>query len=392
MRIIENEGKLTVYLEGRIDTNNAPQVEKDIFAAIGQDKEKPVTIDAEKLEYISSAGLRVLMKLRKNIGKPLPVINVTRDVYDIFETTGFTELLDVKKAYRKVDVSGMKLMGQGQTGSVYRADEETVIKVFNKGASFDGIISAENNKARKAFISGVPTAIPYDIVKVGDCYGTVYEMLGAKDLVSVITEDRSHLEDYIKLFAKTVREMHGIKADPEKFLPSKAASLQALPMLAPVLDAEEMRKVKEIYENIPERDTFVHGDCHIGNVMLKDGELMFIDLVAAGAGHPIFDMISMYSLFVERANNKAAIAQSPVLRNFTTDEINRIWDTFIRTYLDTDDEALIKKAEYQICGFSAVRRLFAVVFMPGLLSPETIQAMKKQISEYYDNGLEPICF
>lgn len=172
------------------------------------------------------------MKLRKSIDKPLPVINVSRDVYDIFETTGFTELLDIKKAYRKVDVSGLKLMGQGQTGSVYRADEETVIKVFNKGVNFDMIINAENDKARKAFISGVPTAIPYDIVKVGDCYGTVYEMLNAKDLVSVITEDRSHLEDYIKLFAKTVREMHSIKADHEKFLPAKAASLQALPMEA----------------------------------------------------------------------------------------------------------------------------------------------------------------
>jgi hypothetical protein len=119
---------------------------------------------------------------------------------------------------------------------------------------------------------------------------------------------------------------------------------------------------------------------------------MFIDLVAAGSGHPIFDMISMYSLFVERANDKAAIAQSPVLRNFTTGEINRIWNTFIRAYLDTDDEELIKKAEYQIRGFSAVRRLFAVVFMPGLLSPEAIKAMREQISEYYGNGLEPICF
>ena len=391
MRITENEGKLTLYPEGRIDTNNAPQVEKEIFDAIAG-KTSDIVIDAEKLEYISSAGLRVLMKLRKSIGKPLPVINVSRDVYDIFETTGFTELLDIRKAYRKVDVSGMKLIGQGATGSVYRSDDETVIKVFNKDVNFDMIINAENDKARKAFLSGVPTAIPYDIVKVGECYGTVYEMLDAKDLVSVITEDKAHLEDYIRLFAKTVREMHGIKVDTAKFVPAKAASIRSLSLLAPVLDAEEMRKVREIYENIPERDTFTHGDCHIGNVMLRDGELMFIDLVAAGAGHPIFDMVSMYSLFVERANDKAAIAQSPVLRNFTTEEINRIWNTFIRAYLGTDDEALIKKAEYQIRGISAVRRLFAVIFVPGLISPEALQAMKQQISEYYDNGLEPICF
>ncbi len=383
---------LTVLLEGRIDTNNSQQIEKEIFDAIGQNKDKELTLDAEKLEYISSAGLRVLLKIQKSSDKPIPIINVSRDVYDIFETTGFTELLDVKKAYRKVDVSGMRLIGQGATGSVYRADDETVIKVFNKDVNFDMIINAENDKARKAFLSGVPTAIPYDIVKVGDCFGTVYEMLNAKDLVSVITEDKAHLEDYIKLFAKTVREMHSIKVDTGKFVPAKTSSLRSLHLLASVLDEEEMRKVREIYENVPDRDTFTHGDCHIGNVMLKDGELMFIDLVAAGAGHPIFDMVSMYSLFVERANDKAAIAQSPILRNFTTEEINRIWNIFIRAYLDTDDEALIKKAEYQIRGISAVRRLYAVIFVPGLISPEALRAMKQQISDYYDKGLEPICF
>ncbi|MBR1740657.1 MAG: STAS domain-containing protein [Lachnospiraceae bacterium] len=99
MKINEKDGKLTVFLEGRIDTNNAAQTEKEIFDAM-EGKSGDIVIDAEKLEYISSAGLRVLMKLRKSTDKPLPVINVSRDVYDIFETTGFTEILDVKKALR----------------------------------------------------------------------------------------------------------------------------------------------------------------------------------------------------------------------------------------------------------------------------------------------------
>ena len=62
MKTTNENNILTVYLDGRIDTNNAPQVEKEIFDAIGQDNEKQVIFDAEKLEYISSAGLRVLMR------------------------------------------------------------------------------------------------------------------------------------------------------------------------------------------------------------------------------------------------------------------------------------------------------------------------------------------
>lgn len=54
-------------------------------------------IDADKLESISSAGLRVLMKLRKKTDRALTMTNVSPEVYDIFEVTGFTELMDVKK-------------------------------------------------------------------------------------------------------------------------------------------------------------------------------------------------------------------------------------------------------------------------------------------------------
>ena len=391
MTINEKNGKLTICLEGRIDTNNAAQTEKEIFGAVGE-KLEDIIIDAEKLEYISSAGLRVLMKLRKSTNKQFPVINVSRDVYDIFQTTGFTELLDVRKALRRVSIDGMKLIGSGFTGDVYRMDEETVIKVFRPTISFDMVISRENQKARNAFVAGVPTAIPYDIVRVGDCYGTVYEMLDAKDLVSVVAEDKEHIDQHIGNFAKLVKSMHSIKVDPEKFGSVKLESIGALPYLASVLTDEEMKKLRALYESIPDRDTFIHGDCHAGNVMVRDGEMMFIDLGTAGTGHPIFDMGSMHSLFVDRADNDEAIAASPVLRPFTKEEIKRIWSVFIHTYLDTEDAELVAKAERQIEALSIARRLFMVIAIPGSLTPEALAAMKQRLFTLYDSGLGEICF
>ena len=392
MRTTAENNTLTVFLEGRIDTNNAAQAESELFAAAEGANGADIVIDAEKLEYISSAGLRVLMKLRKSINKPLPVINVSRDVYDIFETTGFTELLDVKKALRRVSTDGMKLIGSGFTGDVYRMDDETVIKVFHKNISYDIMISKENQKARNAFLAGVPTAIPYDIVRVGECYGTVYEMLDAKDLVTVAAEDKTRLDEQIAKFARIVKNMHTIRADPSKFEPVKQTSLGALQYLASVLTDEEMKKVRALYESIPDRDTFIHGDCHLGNVMVRDGEMMFIDLGTSGTGHPIFDMGSMYSLFVDRADNDEAIAASPVLRPFTKDEIKKVWSVFIRTYLDTADEELIAKAERQIEAVSLARRLFMVIAMPGALTPEALAAMKQKLFSLYDSGIGEICF
>lgn len=391
MSINEKNDKLEIRLEGRIDSNNAPDVEQEIMNALDSNAGKEPVFDAENLEYISSAGLRVLMKIRKKLNKPVDVINVSRDVYDIFETTGFTDLLNVKKAYRKISIDGLQLLGQGMTGNVYRMDDETVLKVFHPNISFDLLISKENKKARNAFVYGVPTAIPYDIVKVGDCYGIVYEMIKSKDLATVMSEDKSKIEEYMTMFAKTVRQMHSIHVEAGKLDDLKTTSIQALGYFKSVMTDEEIQKVKSVYENIPDSTVFIHGDCHMGNAMLQDGELMFIDLSSGGMGHPIFDMVSMYSIY-ERADNDKARAASPMLRLFSSDEIKKMWDVFIHTYFEGKDDEFIKEAEKQIALFSVTRRLFMYVALPGSLTPEQFNAMKDRVISSVDAGIDPICF
>jgi anti-anti-sigma factor len=97
-------------LSGRVDSSNAGNVEKDIFAEY--EKEGELSIDAGELCYISSAGLRVLLKLCQK-QKHVEVMNVSPEVYDILEVTGFTDLLDVKKKLREVSVENCALIGKG---------------------------------------------------------------------------------------------------------------------------------------------------------------------------------------------------------------------------------------------------------------------------------------
>ena len=70
----------------------------------------------------------------------------------------------------------------------------------------------------------------------------------------------------------------------------------------------------------------------------------------------------------------------------------RIWNVFIRTYLDTDDEEIITKAEQQIEATSLARRLFMVIAIPGSLTPETLAAMKQRLFSLCDIGLGDMCF
>ena len=189
LKIRKQNGQMIIFLKGRIDTNNAPQVDEKIFAALEGESynEENIMIEAEDLEYISSAGLRVLMKLRKTIGKPLTIFNVNRDVYEIFDTTGFTELFNIKKALRSVSIEGCEEIGKGGHGKVYRLDPETIIKVYHDNSPLS-LIEKEREYAKNAFVNGVPSAIPYDVVKTEQGYGLVFEMVGAVNVSRYITE------------------------------------------------------------------------------------------------------------------------------------------------------------------------------------------------------------
>ena len=114
-----------------------------------------IVFDASGLEYISSAGLRVLMKVRQSVGYAVEIRGVSPNVYEILEMTGFTELMRVKKRLREVSVEGCEVIGRGFYGTVYRLDPDTIVKVY---ASPDSISLIENERkmARMAFVKGIP--------------------------------------------------------------------------------------------------------------------------------------------------------------------------------------------------------------------------------------------
>ena len=163
-----------IRLEGRISSSNGAEIEKMIMDQL-DDSITKIVFDLEKLEYISSVGLRIILMVKKKY-QDVTIINCQPNVYDIFEITGYTSMMEISKGYRKISIEGCEKIGDGFFGTVYRLDPETVVKVYKYPDSLP-MIKKEQALSKKAFVMGIPTAIPFDIVKVGDLYGTVFELL-----------------------------------------------------------------------------------------------------------------------------------------------------------------------------------------------------------------------
>lgn len=91
-----NGGELTIALSGRLDTNTAPELEFALKESI--DGVERLIFDMEKLEYVSSAGLRVLLSAQKvmNAQGQMKVRHVNELIMEVFDITGFTDILTIE--------------------------------------------------------------------------------------------------------------------------------------------------------------------------------------------------------------------------------------------------------------------------------------------------------
>ena len=160
MRHDEHDGTLTVYLEGHVDTASAPEVEGAITSLVEELRPARIVLDASRLTYLSSAGLRIVMRLLKRCDD-VRIVNARPAVYDVLDMTGVAEMLPVTRLPREQSLEGLRQIGAGAFGRVYRLDAERVIKVYAPEVNPLDKIERERAVARQAFSHGIPSAIPF---------------------------------------------------------------------------------------------------------------------------------------------------------------------------------------------------------------------------------------
>ena len=379
---------LYIALAGRIDASNAADAEEKIFGIKGANPEKHTVIDADRLEYISSAGLRVILRLRKEEPE-LAIINVASDVYEVFDMTGFTDMVTVEKAYQRMSVEGCEFIAQGANGAVYRYNDETILKTyFAKDALPE--IKQERENARKAFVLGINTAIPYGIVRVGEGYGTVTELLNATSVTKLIRNNPDDLSEAAKYYIDMLKSIHAITVEDGDVPDMKETALAWADFVAPHLSAEQGKKLRALIEAVPKQNTLMHGDYHTNNIMVQNGEPLLIDMDTLCMGHPVFELGSMFNAFIGYSELDHQVTMD--FYGYTHETAEKFWNMTLRMYLGSDDEAFCRGVAEKAMIIGYTRMLRRAIRHPDEAdSPAKIARCKEMLAQLLEKT-DSICF
>ena len=345
---------LTIELIDTVDSTNAEDVGKEIQELREKNPDGGLIIDAKKLKYISSAGLRQMLHLKKK-EKDFKIINVSSEVYEVFEMTGFTEMIDIQKAYREVSVEGCEKIGEGSNGIVYRLNPDTIIKVYKNNDALEDI-KHERELAKTALLLGINTAIPFDVVKVGDKFGSVFELLSAKSLTKIMAEEPENVDKYIKVFVDLLKEIHTTEVK-EGLLPDcKERVLKWVNDLNGMLPEDKYNKLLRMVNEIPKSLNMLHGDYHSRNVHYANGEAIIIDMDTLSVGNPIFEFANVFMAYqgfgeLDKTNVTDFLKMDWELATY-------VWNQTIKLYFADKDEKFIEdlKHKAQVIGFTRLYR------------------------------------
>ena len=265
----------------------------------------------------------------------------------VFKKMIFSE----KNELREISIEGARKIGEGAHGEVYRISEDTIAKVYRPFVSLDSI-KKEKELSRWSFVKGLPTAISFDIVRVGDSYGVVYEMLDACSASDYIRESEEKLDDFIYKSVDLMNQIHAVEVKPGELPDMKEQTLGWIDKCRHYMDDATCDRLRELTEALPDSHTLLHADYHLKNIMVSGGELMLIDMDTLCMGDPIFELATIYNSYKEFPS---VSPEAAAFLGIDVDTAGRIWDKTLKVYMGQSAPADMEKTAMQAQLFGCIR-------------------------------------
>ena len=352
-----NDGVLTVSFDGRLDTEAAAKFEAELAEVCSGNPHTSMIFDAEKLDYVASSGLRIILKLAKT-EKNFSVENVSPAVFSVFEMTGFSRIINIRKALRKIDLEKCERIGFGGNGAVYRVSEDEIVKVNYNPATYADL-DKELAKAKEAFLLGIPTAISFDLVDCGEGRrGVVYETIKSRTLGETIQSSPELMDELTEKYVGQLNILHAVHTDNPVFGSAKDNYRKQVENASKFLTEEEGKMLEQILDVLPEGDRLCHCDAHPKNIMIQNEDMLWIDMEGMSVGHPIYDLISIAVILNGIRTDEMTLG----ICGMDIQTVQKFKDCFIRKYFKTEDPEMIQRYGSILDALRLIRTVFAVGF------------------------------
>ncbi len=287
---------------------------------------------------------------------------------------------------RKVSIENCEIIGKGALGTVYKLDEETVVKKYDD-PSFLPMAQNEQKKARQAFVSGIPTAIPFDVVEVDGSYGTVFELIKAQNCNDVLISKGKDCDDFIRQYADFIKSIHAVEAKPDMLPFTRDIYLEFLDGIAQQLPEDIYERIKVLLEKMPADYHVVHGDLQMKNIMLSGDEMMLIDMDTLSTGNPVFDLAGLFLTYIAFSEDEPDNIEK--FLGITQEVGNKVYELLLNQYFKGIDEKTLSQAKSKIELLSYVRFMQVLIVLK-VGNPELMDIRIKHSIEHMRKLLETV--
>lgn len=363
LEIVREGNKL--FLTGEINDITFDQIKNELRI------KEETYLDFSKVTDFTFSSLRMFLRLKKE-GYIFSFVNLPPETMSRFNESGLRSLFKCKLMPQPISLDNYYVSGDGYTAvSYFSKDGDKILKLYKDFVPLNKV-ELEKEMARNVLAMGLPTPIGGELVQYKNQYGIVFERIDKKISFSRACADNpDKLDELAKEFAEVATKLHNTQCFLSRFNPVVNKYLKVIDE-TDLLDDDQKRAVnKFLIMNDIDQTTCVHGDFHIGNVIINDkGDKLLIDLGDFGYGNPLIDIGTFY--FVSHDYNEPRMYD---LYHINKLQMLEFWDSFVNYYFkdEQDLDGCMKKIKAYAC---LTAMYFAVTY-----SDDTIP-VKRYIKEW----------
>ena len=193
------------------------------------------------------------------------------------------------------------------------------------------------------------------MIKVGNSYGAVFELLNARSFTKILTDEPQKLDWCVQEFVKLLKKIHGTAVPEGKLGDIKETVLYWVSTMQNCLPAEAAEKLLALVEAVPHDNHMIHGDFHTKNIELQNDEVLLIDMDTLSVGNPVFELAHIYNSLIGFSEWDHGHIKR--FQGYDFETAKNFWAKTLAAYLETKDEAEIRKTEEKIRIVSYTRLL-----------------------------------